>query len=158
MIRPAFSEHKSKLFVLIVALFTTIGLPLIIQDLYSLSSAWNTMWQPLFILSNAIISYYMYSAQKWKISALLLLALTAFSIEMYRDVHYFVAVLFFLSCVRPIILNKKLRVYSIPYILSLFLFVWDIMIAEIISILVLLLYHGHLLYLAWSINNKRHRR
>jgi hypothetical protein len=155
MIGTVFREPKTKLFVLIMALASAILIPLFIPDLHSLSKSWLTQWQAMFILSNAATSYYMYSSDRWKLSGLLLMLTTAFSVEWHRELHYAFAVGFFLSCIRPLSLDKRLGGYSIPYVLSLPLFFVDLLVAEIVAIGVLVAYHSHLLFIAWSIDRKR---
>jgi hypothetical protein len=155
MIGTVFKEHKTKLFVLIMAFISMLLMPLAIPDLHSLSKSWLTPWQAMFIFSNAATSYYMYSSHRWKLPGLFLMLATAFSVEWHRELHYAFAVLFFLGCIRPLALDKRLNAYAVPYVLTLPLFIWDILVAEMAAIVVLLAYHANLLYLAWSINRKR---
>jgi|688.fasta_scaffold162804_4 hypothetical protein len=155
MFTEIFQDRRVKLGVIMLALFTNALLPLIISDLHSLSSAWLTPWQPLFIFSNAATSYYMYSSAKWKWAGFFLLLLTAFSIEMHPSLHYLFAIGFFLSCLPPIISDKRLWGWAVPYLLTTPVFFYDLLLGELTAVIVLLLYHSQLLRLTWRLN-KRH--
>jgi len=155
MFTEIFQDRRVKLGVIILALLTNALLPILIGDLYSLSSAWGTPWQPLFIFSNAATSYYMYSSTRWKWPGFFLLLLTAFSVEMHPIPHYIFAIGFFLSCIPPIINDKRLWGWCIPYILTLPVFLYDILLGELIAVTILLSYHAQLLLKIWRLN-KRH--
>ena len=86
-------EYRMKISVIILAAITPILCMLIHGYEPSLSTYWKTDLQPLFIIANASTSYYLYSVKKWKMSAFLLLMLTAFSVELYREVHDILAVI-----------------------------------------------------------------
>jgi len=157
MIGNVFHDKRTKLAVITLALFNLLLLPVLVPDLHSLSWSWATLWQPLFIFSNAATSYYMYSSAHWKWPGFFLMMLTAFSVEAYPSLHYVFACGFFLSGVWPMWRNKRLWGYAVPYTLSLPIFLWDILVAEIIAVGVLLAYHSHLLFLVWMIDKKRRK-
>lgn len=126
-----------------------------IGKLPSISSYWETQIQPLFIIVNAATSYFLFSINRWKISSMLLLFLTAFSIENFIILHTIFAISFFLFNVYPIYLNKKIRWVLIPYILSIFFLIDSILYAEISAIFSLCLGHLYLLIRYYIANNKR---
>jgi hypothetical protein len=158
MLGNVFHDKRTKLLVISLALLNLLVLPLFIEDLKSLSWSWATAWQPLFIFSNAATSYYMYSSGRWRWPGFFLMLLTAFSVEMYQVLHYVFSGLFFLSCLRPILQDRRLWGYAAPYSLALPLFCWDVMLAEFVAVAVLLGYHSHLLWLVWRINRERAKR
>lgn len=158
MLGNVFHDKRTKLLVIMLALLNLLVLPLFIEDLKSLSWSWVTAWQPMFILSNAATSYYMYSSGRWRWPGLFLMMLTAFSVEMYPALHYIFSGGFFLACIGPMLYDKRLRSYAIPYILTLPVFWYDIMLAEFLAVAILLGYHSHLLWLVWRINRKRAKR
>ncbi len=151
MFTEIFQDRRVKLGVIILALLTNALLPILISDLYSLSSAWRTPWQPLFIFSNAATSYYMYSSTKWKWPGFFLLLLTAFSVEMHPIPHYIFAAGFFLSCIPPMAMSKRLWGWCIPYLLTLPFFFYSILLGELATIAILLAYHTHLLWKIWGL-------
>lgn len=126
----------------------------------SLSDYWMTNLQPLFIFTNAVTSYYLFATPKWKIPSFFLLLLTAFSVEDYRIIHNIFAVLFFLTCLTAILLDKRYRLFAVPFLCGLF---WiggpeELLAAEIIAVYTLCLYHatviGHYLLLDYVRHKK----
>lgn len=107
----------------------------------SISSYWETDIQPLFILTNAATSYYLYSIKRWRISALLLLMLTSFSVELYPNVHNAIAIFFFISNIRPILISSHFKWCIYPYGSSLLVLPISMTYSEIIAIISLCLYH-----------------
>jgi hypothetical protein len=140
-------------FELIKRLFTSIlgmCLPFIIYfvcgDLKSISQSWNTELQPLFIFTNAIVSYFFFDLPKWRISAILLLLLTVFSVQDWFLLHNILAVLFFISAAVPLWSIKKFRFYFPIYLLSiLFLAFGGFYWMETWAILTLCFYHIHVM-------------
>jgi hypothetical protein len=108
----------------------------------SLSSYWETDLQPLFILANATTSYYLFGLPKWRVSACFLLLLTAFSVENYRVVHDVLAIIFFISNLYPLYKTHHFRSIFWIYLSSLLIMPFDMLLAEIVAIWTLCLYHG----------------
>ena len=158
MLGTLFQDHKTKLLVLVFALCAPIIMSLSMPNLHSLSATFETAWQPVFIFSNTITSYWLYSSNRWKIPASFLMLLTAFSCNDYFYIHYTFAIAFFVSCVFSVAKDKRFNAYLIPYILTIPLFIFDILLGEIAAIAVLVAYHAHLLFLAWTINKKRRNK
>ncbi len=107
----------------------------------SISSYWNTDLQPLFIIANAATSYYLYSIKDWKMSALMLLLLTSFSLTLFPIVHNILAIVFFIVNVYPLTKTNHFKWCIALYLTSLIVLPWSMTFAEIIAIEVLCLYH-----------------
>lgn len=126
----------------------------------SLSDYWLTNMQPLFIFTNAITSYYLFSTPNWKYPSAFLLLLTAFSVEDYRTVHNIFAIMFFILCLVAILTDKRYRIYALPYLASIF---WvkgidKILVAEIIAVYVLCAYHITVILHYAYIDTLRHKK
>lgn len=112
----------------------------------SLSSYWRTGAQPLFIVINAMTSYYLYGITRWKPAAMLLLFLTAFSVQDYMIAHNILAILFFIACLYPLHQNNHYnRLYFYLYLSSLPLMAFNLLLSEFIAIFILCLYHAKIL-------------
>jgi len=137
---------------ILLALITPIILILVEGYNISISAYWTTNMQPLFIFTNAVTSYYLFSSPKWRIPSSLLLLLTAFSVEEYQVIHNILAISFFIISWVCILIDKRYRFYAIPYLLSLYWYngVNDMLITEIIAVYVLCLYHStELIHFKW---------
>jgi hypothetical protein len=122
----------------------------------SISEFWGSGLEPLFIFTNAATSYFFFSIEKWRPSAILLLLLTAFSVDSFLLMHNVYAVAFFVYSLIPIVLDKRLSLYAVPYLFSLVFVNWpDIFLAEVIAITSLCTFHAHLLWLNWKIAKNR---
>lgn len=110
--------------------------------LASLSLYWQTDIQPLFIIANVTTSYYLYSISKWKLSALMLLLLTAFSIDLYPLIHNILAGGFFILTIIPLLKSKHFRWTLWLYVSAIFFFFWSMLFAEIVAITALCTYHA----------------
>lgn len=147
-----------KLFVLLLALLQ----PLIIilcygVDVYSISAIWLTTLQPLFIITNAFTSYYLFDLKRWRVPSLFLLLLTAFSIEFSMITHNIFAIIFFVTCVYSLFGIRRLRWYILIYILSLLVLVFtsSVFWTEVWAIIVICSYHLHSIYIAHCLHKKR---
>jgi hypothetical protein len=117
------------------------------EILKSLSAYWNTPAQPIFIITNAAVSYFLFSIKEWRISSFLLLLITAFSINFFENVHNILAVLFFLLNLYPLYKNKRSRKYIIPYISFSFLLFFGLLWYEIAAIYTLGVHHLEMMVL-----------
>ena len=147
-----------RLLVIVSALISPFFYINIVGELPSISSYWETQMQPLFIIVNASTSYLLFSIKRWRISAILLLFLTAFSVESFVNLHSIFAIAFFLFNLYPIYLNRKIRWVLIPYTLSVVLLINSILYAEIFAITSLCLAHLYLLLRYMIIDNKRNKK
>jgi hypothetical protein len=152
---PIDKDFILRILVIVSALISPFVYINIVGKLPSISSYWETQMQPLFIIVNASTSYFLFSIKRWKISAMLLLFLTAFSVESFITLHNIFAISFFLFNVYPIYLNKKIRWILIPYISSIFFLIDSILYAEIFAITSLCLGHLYLLIRYMLLENKR---
>ncbi len=126
-------------------------------SLPSISSIWLTNLQPLFIITNACTSYFLFGINKWGLSGFLLLLLTSISVEFSLFAHNIIAGLFFLSCMYPMFSIKRLRYYLVLYISSLIIWLLFGMFAgEIFGVFIICLYHVNLLTITSKIIDKHH--
>jgi len=124
-------------------------------SLESISQYWNTPLKPLLISSNAATAYFLFSLDRWKLSSILLLLLTAFSITDYPLLHNIFAYGFFVACIYPLYCNTRLKLYLVPYSCSLFLAPLGFLYIEIVCVCTLCAFHSHLLYLKWNVDFNR---
>lgn len=150
-------ELSKRLFTSIIAVIQPFIIYLTCGPLDSISQSWNTPLQPLFIFTNALVSYFFFDLPKWRISAVLILLLTVFSVESHMWLHNVLAILFFISCVFPLWSIKRFRFYLPIYLLSIiFLFFDQLFWSETWSIVTLCFYHVHLMIYGYLLNNERH--
>jgi len=112
-------DYYRRLFVVLMAMLQPFIIYWVCVDIPSISSSWETILQPLFIITNACVSYFFFDLPKWKISSVLLLFLTAFSVSQFKDIHNVLAVLFFISCLFPLFETKRFKFYSALYLMSI---------------------------------------
>lgn len=145
-----------RLFVILLAILQPIIILLFLGDVPSISSVWLSYLQPLFIITNATTSYFLFSIKNWRVPSLFLLLLTAFSVDFSLLFHNVFAALFFIVCLYSLYGIRRLRWYLIPYILSgVVLLLFGIFWAEVWAIVVICLYHLHSMYISYCINKKR---
>lgn len=132
--------------------FTSIlGLaqPFIIYFLYgdirAISRVWDTPLQPLFIITNALVSFFFFKIPKWRIPAILLLLLTSFSVTDHFVLHNIFAILFFIFSGVSLWSLKKFRYYLGIYLLSILFLFYGLFWAETWAIISLVVYHIHTL-------------
>lgn len=123
----------------------------------SLSAYWMTDWRPLFIISNAVTSYYMFTYPKWRISAVFLLGLTAFSMDTYPQFHDLMAYAFFFANLYPLASIRRFAWYSVVYLLAGGVFYYAGMLwGEVYAVIILVAYHLHaLLYTHQLLKERR---
>lgn len=147
-------EYQLKVSVLILA----AGAPILYLILGgykpSLSNYWNTEMQPLFIIANAATSFYLYQIKNWRLSALILLLVTAFSVEVYPQTHNILAIVFFIVTLYPLWITHHFKKLFWIYIVSLGVASFSILSAEIIAVWVLCLHHGLVLMKLHKVNNR----
>jgi hypothetical protein len=134
-------EYYIRIAVIIFAAITPFLCILSHGYLPSLSSYWKTDLQPLFIIANAATSYYLYSVKIWRPSALLLLLLTAFSVELFPLTHNFLAVIFFFMNIYPLYKRRFFKWTIWIYFSSLLVLPFSMIFAEIIAINAICLHH-----------------
>lgn len=107
----------------------------------SISQYWNTPFQPLFIISNILCSYFFFTLPNWRIPSFFLLLLTSFSCEQFRIPHNVLAICFYFACLYSLFKNKRLKFYRVLYILSIPFYFYSIILGEIIGVLTLCSFH-----------------
>lgn len=142
----------------IIAVCLSLVIPIFIAlfgDFYSLSKSWGTSFMPLFIINNAISSYYLFSMRRWRLPAFFLLMLTGFPVWNFSVIHKIFAVAFFVSCIYSLGASRKMRAYFWCYLLTTPIFFWSILWGEVAATMVLTLYHLHSLVVVREILKTR---
>ncbi len=139
----------------ILALFLAVFQPFIMMCLFgehhSLSQYWSTAGQPLFIITNAMTSYFLFSTNQWFMPAISLLLLTAFSVDLAPATHNIFAATFFITSTFPIIRSKRFWWYIVPYVFGGLIALWHLLFGEIIVILCICFYHAHVMYYLYQL-------
>ena len=136
------NQFYIKFIVIILSIIQPFILMSICGELWSISSYWRTPLQPMFIIINAATSYFFFSTDKWFVPSILLLLLTAFSLEMYPTTHNVLAGLFFLSCTYPLMTLKRFQFFGVLYLMSFLVLLYSGMLwFEIYCVLILGSYH-----------------
>lgn len=134
----------------LIVIVTSFITPILSISFYgylpSLSRYFDTELQPIFILSNLLTSYYFFQLKRWKISAVLLTLLTAFSIEHYEVLHNLLAASFFLSILYPLLTIHHHKWVVWVYLSTVILLPFNLLIFEIGAITVICFYHTLILY------------
>jgi hypothetical protein len=150
-------ELIKRLFTSFLAMFLPFIIYFVCGDLKSISQSWETELQPLFIFTNALVSYFFFDLPKWRVPALLLLLLTVFSVEDWFILHNILAVLFFIVSAIPLWSLKKFRFYLPIYLVSVvFLFFDGFYWMETWAILTLGIYHVHLMLFTRKIISRQY--
>jgi hypothetical protein len=104
-------EIIKRLFTSVLAVLQPFIIYFSFGELQSISQSWETPLQPLFIFSNALVSYFLFDLPKWRIPAVLLLLLTVFSVQDWMVLHNVFAISFFIISSIPLWSIKKFRFY-----------------------------------------------
>lgn len=140
------TQFGLKIVALLLAIFQPFILLYFFGEQRSISQYWVTAGQPLFIITNAMTSYFLFSTNSWNLPALSLLLLTAFSVEFAPTAHNVFAGAFFVTCFIPIIKSRRYWWYIVPYILGGAVAVINLLYGEIIAVLSICAYHAHVMY------------
>lgn len=122
--------------------------------LFSLSQYWNTPFQPLFILSNAITSYFFFSTLNWRVPSFFLMLLTAFSLEWHSSIHDILATIFFITCAYALYQAARFRYYFYMFLIAMCIIPFSLLIGEITGILLLCGYHAQILLYKRRLDNR----
>jgi hypothetical protein len=145
-----------KLIVIILSIIQPFILLSICGELWSISTYWRTSLQPMFIIINAITSYFFFSTDKWLLPSIFLLLLTGFSIDLYPTLHNTFATLFFISCGYPLFNLKRFQFFGVLYFLSVIIFfLFGMLWFEIYCVLILGFYHLTILIYLQKITNRK---
>lgn len=149
------SEYIMRMSVIALAFITPIIFLITEGYLPSISNYWRTPLQPLFIIANASTSYYFFgSHNRWRIPAVFLLMLTAFSIDSYPMTHNIVAILFFISCIIPLYKTKHFKGFFWAYLCSVAFMPLSITLGEFLSISVLCVFHALMIHKIYKVKKK----
>ena len=135
----------SKLLAVILAFLTPFILIIFNGPLGALSQYWNTPFQPLFIITNAMTSYFFFHFRSWWIPSIFLLGLTAFSYNQFPLFHNILAITFFLTSGYTLFKTKKYMRYFYIYLIALIIIPFNLLIGEILAVMGLCAYHFHML-------------
>lgn len=122
----------------------------------SFSKVYGTSLEPLFVVTNATTSFFFFSLQRWRLTAVLLLFLTAFSTGVYPMAHNIISVLFFISCACALLEYQRRRIYFYLYCSSVLFFSFGIFWFEFFATWVLCLYHLESLWILYKFKNKEY--
>lgn len=111
----------------------------------SVSTYWNSEWRPLYIISNAATSYFLFSLSNWKIPATFLMLLTAFAVDQYMFMHNFFAGCFFVFSFFCLLFSKRFKWYWKIYIVCSFIALINLLLGEILVIELIAMYHLQML-------------
>jgi len=137
----AIKEFNIKLIVIFISAIYPFTMIYGCGLLDSISQYWNTPFQPLFIISNILCSYFFFTLPNWRIPSFFLLLLTSFSCEQFRIPHNVLAICFYFACLYSLFKNKRLKFYRVLYILSIPFYFYSIILGEIIGVLTLCSFH-----------------
>ena len=121
----------------------------------SLSQYWETPFQPMFIFANAATSYFFFSTSNWRIPSLLLMLLTAFSVEAYPGIHNALAIGFFIACAIPLYRAHHFRYYLYLYLITAVIVPVNLLVGEVSMIMILCAYHIQLILYKHILINRR---
>lgn len=147
--------QKIKILVVLLALLQPIIIIAVFGlEFKSFSKIYGTILEPLFVITNATTSFFFFSLERWKLPAILLLFLTAFSTGVYHTTHNILAVLFFISCANALLEYKRRRIYFFLYCSSVFFFTCGILWFEFFATWVLCLYHLESIWVLYKFKNR----
>lgn len=135
-----------RMFVIVLSAIMPLILLLSQGHLFSISKYWNTPMQPLFIMVNAMTSFYLFSIKNWKLPAVFLLLLTAFSVEYHHLAHNILAIIFFVVSLIPLKLTNHYKAFFWIYLGTLPVMLFDMFLGESLAVFTLCFYHGIILW------------
>lgn len=149
------SDYILRLCVVIFAALSPFICLFLVGYRSSLSQYWNTPMQPLFVFANAATSYYLITIKNWKLSSILLILLTAFSVEYYNSIHNIFAVVFFITTAISLWKANHFKFCFWIYLTSLIALPFSMLYAEIIAIFSMCIFHLLTLNKVYNIQQKR---
>ena len=161
MIKSLLSKFRSlkefhvKIFAVFFALITPFIMVTSGEELGSISQYWDTQYQPLFIISNVICSYFFFSLKNWKIPSLCLFLVTAFNHYQFNILHNIFAVSFYFACLYSLYQNNRFILYRILFVFSMVLYPYSIILGEVTSIVVLCSHHLRVILYKEKLNKLR---
>jgi hypothetical protein len=141
MIKLSRSEYWLKLFAILLASLTPVVCYMVFGYLPSFSAYWKTDAQPAFIISNVTTAYFLLGIAGWRLPAIFLILLTAFSTDRFCFFHDILAILFFISTFISIFKTDRYAFLLFFYIIGLILLPFSLLYAEFIFINIICVYH-----------------
>lgn len=139
-------EFYKRLCVVLIAIIQPFVIYWVCGDLPSISASWSTILQPLFISTNAMVSYFFFDLPKWRMSSISLLLLTAFSVDSFPIFHNIIAIIFFVFCIYSLLSIHKFKYYVLIYLFSILIgLCFNLFWLETFAIITLCVYHLHIL-------------
>jgi len=108
----------------------------------------------MFIVVNTSTAFYLTQIKNWKMSALTLLLLTAFSIALFPNTHNVLAILFFIVTIYPLWITHHFKWVVWLYMISLLIFPFNMLIAEIVAMWLVCLHQGLVLIKLYKLSNR----
>jgi hypothetical protein len=121
----------------------------------SISAYWNTEFRPLFIITNALTSYFLFTMIRWRISGIAMMLLTAFAVDQYLTMHNIFAGVFFIWTFFILLFDKRFAFYSLIYFCCGIISIFWILLGEILVVETIVAYHLHSLIYAIKIQKRR---
>ena len=144
-----------KLFTSILAIINPILIHILYPSLPTVSQSWGTPLQPMFIISNVLVSFFLLKLPNWRVPAILLLLLTAFNTDDFYVLHNIFAILFFIFSAVSLGSLHRLNYYVILYLGSICVMPLGLYWVETWAILTICLYHIHLIFYTLFITTNR---
>jgi hypothetical protein len=139
------NEFSIKVLVIVLAIITPLIFVGLGGEQKTISAYWNSDYRPLYIMTNAATSYFMFTVPKWKLSAFALLGLTAFSVDQYLGVHNVFAGIFFVSSFFAIVLTKRFLGFAYLYLIFAIVCLVNVLVGEVMLVEIICVYHLHML-------------
>jgi hypothetical protein len=147
-----------RLFVVLLAMIQPYIIYQVYEGLSAISLVWGTMLEPLFVTTNALTSYYLFSTKNWEFPALCLLLLTAFSLAMFPITHNVIAIIFFLSVIYPLYKTKRFKFVLWMYPIAIPIgYFWGVFWAETWGIVLMCTYHLFLITYKNLLSKRRNK-
>lgn len=151
-------EFLVKLSVILLAMISPIIFVLGHGLEKSISTYWNTDFRPLYIVMNAMTSYFLFTMPRWRISGGAMMLLTAFAVDQYPITHNIFAGIFFVWTFFILFFDKRFSFYAWIYIVFGILTLFWILLGEILVVETIAVYHLHSLIYTNQIQKRRHGR
>ena len=148
-------DYLIRLSVVVFAALSPFICLLLVGYRSSLSQYWTTPMQPLFVFVNAATSYYLITINNWKTSSVMLILLTAFSVEYYNTIHNIFAIVFFIVTIIPLWKANHFKFCVWLYLSSLLFLPFSMLYAEIIAIVSMCIFHLLTLRKAYKLQQER---
>ncbi len=121
----------------------------------TLSKLHGSQLEPLFILSTISSSISLWKYREWRAASIALMFLTAFSVHEWSLIHNLSAATFFIISSYLILIDKRLRYWSIGFFIAAVAYIHSLLAFEVIAISTILAFHIHYFILISSVFRDR---